>query len=89
MVSVAVAVAHDGDVINDVQVALGGVAARPWRLGDRSRAVACRWPYATAAHGTRGVIRRRPPLVNLFQRSNWRTPRYEPWARSGQCRALS
>jgi xanthine dehydrogenase YagS FAD-binding subunit len=39
MVSVAVAVVRDGDVITDVRLALGGVAARPWRLGDTEAAL--------------------------------------------------
>ena len=39
MVSVAAAVARDGDVITDARVALGGVAARPWRLDDAEAAL--------------------------------------------------
>ena len=39
MVSAAVAVGRDGDVITDARLALGGVAARPWRLGDAEAAL--------------------------------------------------
>ena len=38
-VSVAVAVASVGDVIADARLALGGVAARPWRLDDAEAAL--------------------------------------------------
>ncbi|WP_125613940.1 FAD binding domain-containing protein [Specibacter cremeus] len=37
MVAVAAALAHDGGVVTDARLALGGVAARPWRL-DRTEA---------------------------------------------------
>ena len=39
MVSVAVAVIRDGDVITGARLALGGVAARPWRLSDAEAAL--------------------------------------------------
>ena len=39
MVSAAVAVVRDGDVITDARLALGGVAAQPWRLGDAEAAL--------------------------------------------------
>jgi xanthine dehydrogenase YagS FAD-binding subunit len=39
MVSVAAAVTRDGDVITGARLALGGVAARPWRLGDAETAL--------------------------------------------------
>ena len=39
MGSAAVAVIRDGDVVTDARLALGGVAARPWRLSDAEAAL--------------------------------------------------
>jgi xanthine dehydrogenase YagS FAD-binding subunit len=39
LVSAAVAIQTEGDVISEIRIALGGVAHKPWRLIDVERAL--------------------------------------------------